>query len=147
MNPGKIFEQDFKMSCPEEILILRLIDSSYGANPCDFIVYEKPYFYMLELKSTKLKRLPKDMIRPKQLESMYHANKVDGVTAGFLVNLREVDNETYFLNGVDVWTAFQDPNKKSLSLKDIRLMGEKVESNKKRTRYRYNYEFLRRISK
>lgn len=144
MNPGKAFEQDFKISCPEDILILRLIDSSYGANPCDFIVYEKPYFYMLELKSTKLKRLPKDMISPKQLTSMNLANNVEGVTAGFLVNLREVQ-ETYFINGQTVWNLFQDPNKKSLSLADIRAYGVGIKQIKKRTRYRYDYEFLRRI--
>ena len=144
MNPGKVFEQDFKISCPEDILILRLIDSSYGANPCDFIVYEKPYFYMLELKSTKLKRLPKDMISPKQLTSMNLANNIEGVTAGFLVNLREVQ-ETYFINGQTVWNLFQDPNKKSLSLADIRTYGVGIKQIKKRTRYRYDYEFLRRI--
>lgn len=141
MNVGKLFEQDFKNSCPDNVLIMRLKDGSFGTNPCDFIVFKKPYFFMFELKTTKLKRLPKDMVRPHQLKSLNIANTLEGVVGGFIVNFREV-NETYFMDGRKMYKLFEEENLKSISLDTFRKEGYRIPQQLKRVRYRYDFNFL-----
>ena len=64
---GKIFEQDFYNSCPDNMLLIRLKDGKgYGRNPCDYILLTRFAGYMIELKTTKEKRLPKANIRDHQ---------------------------------------------------------------------------------
>lgn len=78
-NKGKKFERNFRDSAIDQgVLIVRLNDTNLSFipgkeknsrftadNPCDFILYEKPNIYFLELKSTEyssisIQRLPTD---------------------------------------------------------------------------------------
>lgn len=57
---GKAFENDFAKSCPDNMLLVRLKDGKgYGKNPADYILLSKHAGYLLELKTTKEKRLTK----------------------------------------------------------------------------------------
>ena len=93
---GKNFEADFANSCPDDMVLVRLKDGKgYGKNPCDFILLTKDKGYMLELKTTKEKRLPKSNIREHQLEILSTVERME-IPAYFVINFRTYD-ETYVI--------------------------------------------------
>ena len=95
---GKAFEQDFYKSCPDIYLLVRLKDGKgYGKNPADYILLTKQGGFLLELKTTKEKRLPRANVRDHQLEILAEASK-QGLHAYFIVNFRTYD-ETYLKAG------------------------------------------------
>ena len=60
MNYGKIWENDFKKALGQTCI--RLYDTTNGyagvKNPCDFVYYLYPYYFLFELKSTQGDSLP-----------------------------------------------------------------------------------------
>ena len=136
---GRNFEQDFYNSCPDNMLLIRLKDGKgYGKNPCDYVLISKIAGYMIELKTTKEKRLPKANIRDHQLAILSEASK-QGLHAYFIVNFRTYD-ETYLIAGDTLQQAFE--GKKSIPLEWFRENCRRIIQTKKRTRWRYEYPFL-----
>lgn len=137
---GKQFEQDFYKSCPEDMLVVRLKDGKgYGKNPCDYILITRFRGYMLELKTTKEKRLARANIRDHQLEILAMASSL-GIPAYFVVNFRELE-ETYLLDAL-VAKEYYDTGAKSIPIQWFRDNCKQIEQNKIRTRWRYKYPFV-----
>ena len=136
---GKAFEQDFYKSCPDNYLLVRLKDGKgYGKNPADYILITKHGGYLLELKTTKEKRLPRANVRDHQLEILAEASK-QGLHAYFVVNFRTYD-ETYLIAGDTLQQAFE--GKKSIPLEWFRENCRRIVQTKKRTRWRYEDPLL-----
>lgn len=136
---GKAFETDFYNSCPDNMLLVRLKDGKgYGKNPADYILLTRFAGYLLELKTTKEKRLPRANIRDHQLQILSEASK-QGLMAFFIINFREYE-ETYYVAGDVLQNAFE--GKKSLPISWFRENCDRVKQNKKRTRWRYEYPFI-----
>ena len=98
VNRGKSFEDEVRsaLECVSGLYVQRLYDPQGGyagvANPCDFICYQRPQFYMLECKSTHENTLAIYSPNPKkkygaisntQWEGMLAATQY-GVVAGVL---------------------------------------------------------------
>lgn len=144
-NVGKVFENDFKNSCPNNSFIHRIRDVSYGVKSlCDFIIYRYPKLILVELKTTKLKSLPVGNIADHQLESMRYMNEVKGVRSGFVINFREYD-VTYYVSGDKLAKYIETEEVKSISQEWLNANGVKIEQFKKRTRWYYNYNFIDKI--
>lgn len=136
---GKIFEQDFYNSCPDNMFLIRLKDGKgYGRNPCDYILLTRFAGYMIELKTTKEKRLPKSNIRDHQLVILSEASKL-GLHAYFIINFRSFD-ETYIIAGDVLEKAFEGV--KSIPIQWFRDNCKRINQTKKRTRWRYEYPFI-----
>ena len=136
---GRNFEQDFYKSCPDNMLLIRLKDGKgYGKNPCDYILISKMAGYLLELKTTKEKRLPKSNIRDHQLVILSEASKL-GLHAYFIINFRSFD-ETYIVAGDILEKAFEGV--KSIPIQWFRDNCKRINQTKKRTRWRYEYPFI-----
>lgn len=140
---GKIFEEDFKNSIPQDFYVERYKDDTAGfygvSNPADFRLYKKPNLILLELKSHKGKSVPLSCIRENQIQGMYKAHLHRGVYAGFMFNFRELE-ETYYLNVGDVVEFIQRAERKSIPVEWCRDYGIKIEQKKKRVRYSYDLE-------
>ena len=136
---GRNFEQDFYKSCPENMLLVRLKDGKgYGKNPADYILLSRHGGYLLELKTTKEKRLPRANIRDHQLVILSEASKA-GLHAYFIINFRSFD-ETYLIAGDTLEKEFE--GKKSIPIQWFRDNCKQIPQYKKRTRWRYEYPFI-----
>lgn len=150
-NAGKLFENDIKQSVPNTCWIYRLRDnaSSFanGANTrftssniCDYFLFDDitRTLFLVECKSTKGTSVPLSMVRDNQIKGLQEASKHD-LIAGFLINFRNKNNDTFFVLINKFLDMIDSLNKKSFSIKDLENIGAlKIESNKKRTRYTYN---------
>mgnify|MGYP001049119454 FL=1 len=78
------------------------------------------------------------MIRENQIEGLKNANK-HNLVAGLLVNFRNEKNDTYFILIDKYQNMINSLNKKSFNIHDLEKVGAtRLESEKRRTRYRYN---------
>lgn len=167
VNPGKKFEEDFKNSISEEdFLVHRLKDSAQAYNnssktsftwnnPCDFLVYSptSKNLFALELKTTKYKSFTYDnpyseekeskMVKRHQIKSLKKWSKYDGVYPAFVFNFRsEKGDRTYVQHINDFMKMLCNINgKKSFNELDIIANnGIRIVGEKKRTRYRWDFE-------
>lgn len=152
-NAGKLFENDFKKSIPDTCWIYRLRDnaSSFAngdntrftsSNICDYLLLDNATktLYLVECKSTQGTSIPLSMVRDNQIKSLKEASK-HRLIAGFLINFRNKDNDTFFVLINEFLDMINSLNKKSFNIKDLENIGAlKIESNKKRTRYTYNIQ-------
>lgn len=137
VNRGKDFENQVKdgFISVSDTSVIRLIDPQNGyagvRNVCDFIVYHKPFQYLIECKSVHGNTMSihsnnptrcYGMITNNQWDGMLKHSYIDGVIAGVVVWF--VDREvTYFLSiqlldklrskgyksiAWDAWTWFED---------------------------------------
>lgn len=148
---GKMFEDDFKASVPDDCWVYRLRDNassfSRGANTrftssniCDYIMYcdNTKDLFLIECKSTKSPAMSISMIRENQVEGLKDAAK-HNLIAGFLVNFRNENNDTFFITIEKYTNMIENISKKSFNVKDLKLFGAiRVKCNKKRTRYNYD---------
>lgn len=133
VNEGKRFEQNWKNSCEKypNIWIYRLKDNaaSFGGgnntrfashNMCDYIMFEDDTrtLYAIECKSTKNTSVPLSMIRQNQIDELSDAGK-HNLVAGFLINFRNKNNDTYFIEIRDFNQMLLTLNKKSFNIKDL----------------------------
>ena len=158
MNPGKVFEQQFVKSLPDDFYKLRLHDSasSFGSNdalrfsmksPFDFIIWHKPYMYCVELKSTKANSFSFERSKGEHGEIHYHqiqalleANKY-GATAGLVLDFRE--SGTYWLDIKSLQHFMNISTKKSINEKDImNNSGICIAKRKLRVNYKYDLKSL-----
>lgn len=173
-NQGKIFEDCFKKSIPEEhVLVKRLNDNAAAwsggentrfasTNECDFILYDDDSrtLYGLELKSTqgnsftfwredfedKTKK-QSFMIKKKQILGLNKWGEHKGVF-GIIFNFRNHNNKTYFvyIDKFIKYTAIL--TKKSINLYDVlHMQPVEIKNEMLRTNYRYDIEaFLNETS-
>ena len=152
-NEGKKFEADIKASIPNTCWFYRLRDnaSSFAggsntrftsSNICDFLMFDDiaRTLFLVECKSTKGTSIPFTMIRENQIDGLKDASK-HNLVAGLLVNYRNENNDTFFILIDEYLDMVNSLNKKSFNVKDLINIGAtRVESEKKRTRYKYNIE-------
>lgn len=168
-NEGKIFEQSFQESLEKEgSYVFRVKDSpsSFGGqsqgvvrftlnNPYDFIMYHYPYYYALELKSTKSnafsfniwdkkdsKYVKTAMIKKHQIEGLTKASKHNGIISGFVFNFRSekiTEQDTYFLSIVNFNEYISKTTKKSINKEDVISYGGCLITQEiKKVKYNYN---------
>ena len=159
---GKLFEEQWKRSIPEDVYYLRLKDnpSSFGKdssfvrftlnNPFDCLVFYNGFLFPLELKSTSSKSISIQtkkeekgkMIKINQIEGLSKSNKYENIFSGFLFDFRE--SEKTFWMGINDFLKFQEVNnKKSINEKDIiKYNAIEVEKEKKKTRYVFSVKKL-----
>lgn len=155
-NEGKIFEQDFANSVDrEKCWLYRFKDnaSSFSggtgtrfatSNICDYLMYHdlSKTLYLFELKSTSGTSIPYTMIRENQIVELTLASK-HNLVAGFIFNFREKNNATYFMFIQDFNAMKEKLDKKSCNINDLEKYGAiKIDSEKKRTRSKYNIDTL-----
>lgn len=162
MNPGKLFEADWKNSVPAGVYYQRIKDPAQSfyqsdatrfslRNPYDCFLFAYPLFFAFELKSTigtsfsfyrdgvKSASL---MIKKNQIDGLNKAAEHKGVTAGFVLNFRKV-NRTYLLRIQDFNRLSKSVDKKSFNEKDvIAFDGYLIEQTRKRVRYLYGIDKL-----
>lgn len=160
-NRGKIFEEDFKNSIPDDVYYLRIKDQASGfgqnnnlrfsaRNPFDALMYCYPYLFLLELKSTKGTSFNFDgsspMIKQHQIDELTKATQYKGIIPGFVFNMRKY-KKTYFLHINDFNKLVQSLNKKSINQNDIVNAGAiEVIGKIKRVRYKYYIgEFIKNL--
>ena len=96
--------------------------------------------FLIECKSTKGTSIPLTMLRQNQIDGLIEASR-HNLVAGMLINFRNEKNDTFFLLIDEYLDMIDSLNKKSFNIKDLKQIGAtRIESEKKRTRYRYNVE-------
>lgn len=150
MNVGKRFEKNFKDSVPKNIFVYRFKDGSaawdngsktrfQATNICDFMLYKKPYIFLLELKSTKGKSLPFSNVKEHQRKELLEASKHDGVFCGLLIEFSSL-NTVYFIEISQFERFLLQMSRKSLPLEYVSKNGVKIDLERKRINYKMNIE-------
>ena len=106
----------------------------------DYIMFEDSTrtFYAIECKSTQGTSIPLSMIRQNQIDELTEAGK-HCLVAGFLINFRNKNNDTYFIEIGDFNNMFSELNKKSFNIKDLENNNAiYVESECKKVNYVYD---------
>lgn len=131
VNRGKSFEGIIQ-ACFEripEVNILRIHDQTTGyagsKNPCDFIVYHKPYLFVIECKSihgntfsiyskSRNPKKPHDYgnITNFQWEQLLKMSQIKGVYAGVLVWFIDKDETIFF--DINLLKRWRDAGHKSI---------------------------------
>ena len=153
-NVGKIFEEDFINSVPDSLFHFRFRDLPYyltryskyeiNNNPADFLIFSD-YLFVLELKSTNNTSYPFENTRENQVKGLEKYSTKDKTICGFVINMRKY-NETYFLFIKDYIYLKNESGRKSISMKDLRLFGIRINQELKRTRYKYDIKhFLENV--
>lgn len=154
-NVGKKFEEDISKSVPDTCWLYRLRDnaSSFSggnntrfasSNICDFIMLDDTTktLFLLELKSTKSTSIPLSMIRQNQIEGLLKASS-HNLKAGFIVNFRNKNNDTFFITIGNFNIMINSLSKKSFNVSDLENFGAiRIYNELRRTRYRYNINEL-----
>lgn len=151
---GKLFEEDFIKSVPDNLFHFRFRDLPYSLiknakydinnNPADFLIFCN-YLFVLELKSTNNSSYPFENTRENQVKGLEKYSHKDKTICGFVINMRKY-TETYFITIKDYLYLQNESGRKSISLEDLRLFGIRIKQELKRTRYRYDIKtFLENI--
>ena len=157
-NPGKIFEDDFRDSCPRDIYYLRLHDSSIGfdiknstqrfalKSPYDTILCKNGQMYAIELKScggTSFSyKGDNAYIKMRQVEELIKAKRA-GAISYLVLNFRKYE-KTYAIDPDDFVDFINATNKKSINLRDVEILWSKIliPQRLKKTRYKYDLGVL-----
>lgn len=157
-NIGKIFEQNFKKSCPDDVLVYRPPDAAQSFDmsnklrfsqhsPCDFMIFsgKRNTFWTLELKSFEgscsfeRSKEDKGIIHYYQVESLKNFSTYENVCSGFILDFRKTDN-TYFLM-IDEWDQLIGSiTKKSFNEDDLLKFCNPIKINKKKLKVHYRYD-------
>lgn len=80
------------------------------------------------------------LLRDNQIKGLQEASK-HNLIAGILANFRNENNDTFFISINKFIDMMKSINKKSFNVKDLEgINATRVESIKKRTRYKYDLE-------
>jgi penicillin-binding protein-related factor A (putative recombinase) len=153
MNSGKLFEEDFRLSCKDEVAITRLYDAVGGMsgvkNICDFIIGYFPYTFYLELKSTSTGTLPLRNISDNQYKGLLQMSQYKNQVCGLLIKYAKF-GEHYFVPIEEV-KRLKYSDLKSISRAHIKAGKVKhvdFWSSIRRTRFDYNFhKFVKEYNK
>lgn len=161
-NQGKVFEEQWKISAPNYVLLYRLPDpaqSFCGSNtlrfsskpPFDFLMWDssKRILYALEMKtvggksiSFELNKKDKGEIHYHQIKGLNKWNQYNGIICGFVIEFRQIE-KTIFLDISEFNKLISDIKKKSFNIADLDKNCVRyvvIEQKKLRSRYRYNID-------
>lgn len=160
VNPGKKFENDFQKSInKEEVFIHRLKDGTTrtgsngemirlkNKNLCDFILFKGNKLVLVELKSFLGKSMSFSNIKntieeqEKFICNLLQETKKENIKAYFVLNFRELE-ETYAIEMETFNEFYNNTDKKSINISDVKKLGKKLAQYKKRTSYRYDVDNL-----
>ncbi|MCR2050659.1 Holliday junction resolvase RecU [Acetatifactor muris] len=113
-----------------------------SSNICDYILLDdiSKTLFLIECKSTKNTSLPFTMFRDNQINGLLEASK-HSLIAGFLINFRNANNDTFFISIDDFYKMMNSIAKKSFNIKDLVVNNAvKIHCTKRRTRYTYNIQ-------
>ena len=156
---GKIFEQNWKESIPDNVFYYRPPDSagSFGntqnlrfssKSPCDCFIFNGDILYTLELKSVgtssisfEREKSEHGVIHKHQIESLTKFSLYDNVVSGFLLDFR-LSDKTYFFGINDFNYMIQNINKKSFNEKDMFEWCSPIEIKKRKLNVNYRYDVI-----
>ena len=158
-NVGKVFEENWKKSIPEDVWYYRPPDSaqSFGSNsnlrfsaksPCDCFMYNGEVFYTLELKSVgttsiSFERTKEDkgVIHKHQIDKLLEFSTYKNIVSGLLLDFR-LSDKTYFCMIEEFVNMTKNLDKKSFNEKDLNEWCNPVviEKKKLKVNYKYNVE-------
>jgi penicillin-binding protein-related factor A (putative recombinase) len=160
---GKQFEEDIEKSCEDQKIFYYRIKDTFippdlrrrvrvSKNKYDSFIYKQPNLFPIEFKSTKAKSVSFDekIIKSHQIKALSDAVEYDGLIAGFIINFRAYENQTFFVhineflklknvaeNEIKEHTYMSKINKSSISLDNCKEIGIEITNVKKKVRYRY----------
>ena len=155
-NIGKVFEQNWKNSIPDNIFYYRPPDSaqSFGTNqnlrfsaksPCDCFMFNGDFLYTLELKSVGTKSISferektdKGVIHKHQIDNLQKFSTYKNVISGFIFDFR-ISDKTYFCIIGDFIKMIHNLDKKSFNEKDLYQYCSPLEIKKKKLKFNYRY--------
>jgi len=151
MSLAKNFEDNVKeqLSKYKHTWVFRIYDQTAGFkginSPADFVVYNHPHMFLLELKTIHSNTLNfTSGIRENQWEGLEIASKVNGIVAGVMVWFVEKDITAFIT--IQELVKLRDSGKKSLSSQDAIKFGLVIKGKKKRIYYDYDFtELLRGV--
>lgn len=158
-NLGKIFEDNFKKSIPNDVFCYRFRDSAssyYGGNQnlrfsasniADYLLYDSLALRLCELKHHKGKSIPLTCIignktKEKQIDDLFKANQFAGVYAHLIVFFSDVERcFALNINKLREFTASSENNdRKSIPLSYFEENAIEIEVKKLKTNYRFEIE-------
>jgi penicillin-binding protein-related factor A (putative recombinase) len=159
MNEGKQFERDIISSAGSDVYFKRINDpaQSFGDTPglrfspkngYDFMAYQYPHFFALELKSTKSTSIDfqrkgdkrQAMIKWSQIEALLEAGSHKGIISGLILNWRD-NPKTMFVHVNDFFSFMNSTTKKSINRSDINSMPHVLlEQKLLKVHFRYNIQ-------
>lgn len=162
-NVGKIFEQNWKKSIPDDVFYYRPPDSaqSFGTNqnlrfsaksPCDCFMFTGDFLYTLELKSVGTKSISfereksdKGIIHKHQIDNLQKFSTYKNVVSGFIFDFR-LSDKTYFCTISDFISMISNLDKKSFNESDLFEWCRPIEIQKQKLKVNYKYnieEFIK----
>lgn len=147
MNSGKRFENNFRLSVPDDVFYYRFKDGTSSwdkgtitrfqhKNICDSMLFYKNKIYFIECKSTKGKSLPLSRIRDNQIKELSEANKYKGIIAGILIEFSDI-REYFFIEISQLLNyTFDFPHKKSIPVQYLRDNAYSINHELKRVNVR-----------
>lgn len=156
-NIGKVFEENWKKSVPNNVFYYRPPDSaqSFGQNqnlrfsaksPCDCFMFTGDFLYALELKSVGTKSISfekvktdKGVIHKHQIDNLYKFSSYNNIISGFIFDFR-LSNKTYFCIIDDFIKMICNLDKKSFNEHDLFEWCNPIEIKKKKLRVNYRYD-------
>lgn len=156
-NVGKIFEQNWKKSIPDNIFYYRPPDSaqSFGTNqnlrfsaksPCDCFIFDGDFLYTMELKSAGTKSMSfereksdKGIIHKHQIDNLQKFSSYKNVISGFIFDFR-LSDKTYFCHINDFLNMIDKLDKKSFNETDLMKWCNPITINKRKLRVNYRYD-------
>lgn len=162
-NIGKVFEQNFKKSVPNNVFYYRPPDSaqSFGDNtklrfsaksPCDCFMFDGKILYTLELKSVGTKSISfernktdKGVIHKHQIDNLLKFSTYENIISGFLFDFR-LSNLTYFCMIEEFMNMINHLDKKSLNEKDLFFWCKPIIIEKKKLKVNYRYDIEKFLS-
>ena len=157
---GKIFEQNFKNSIPDNIFYYRPPDAaqSFGNNqnlrfsaksPCDCFMFDGDFLYAFELKSVGTKsisyEISKDdngIIHKHQIDNLKKFSTYKNIISGFIFDFR-LSEKTYFCPITQFIYMTANLNKKSFHEKDLFEWCNPIDIEKKKLKVNYKYNIIK----
>lgn len=151
-NKGKIFEESFKRSVPDDILYYRFKDGTanwehnnivrfQAKNVCDCMIYNGEELIFIELKNHKGKSIPIKCIRENQREELLRYSKYKNTKCVIVINFEDLE-ECYCLKIKDVDDFINKESRKSIPIEYCREVGIMVNMKKLINNYRYDIESM-----
>jgi penicillin-binding protein-related factor A (putative recombinase) len=118
-NGGKQFEVDFKTSAENQNVDINRIYDNVGGyagikNICDFIAYQYPNIFYLELKCYSGKSIPVNAVTDHQYTGLLKKSKISGAVAGVI--LRYEDFTRAFFIEINKFQEYKEDNSRPKSI-------------------------------